>query len=92
MIAKSLSSLPTSSTLIVDLGSGPATLAKALPKHRVLSYDLVEAENGAVVECDIAKKVPLPTASVDRVVFCLSLMGSNWVGAITEAERILVAK
>ncbi|TIA99512.1 hypothetical protein E3P96_02904 [Wallemia ichthyophaga] len=92
VIAKSLSSLPTSSTLIVDLGSGPATLAKALPKHRVLSYDLVEAENGAVVECDIAKKVPLPTASVDRVVFCLSLMGSNWVGAITEAERILVAK
>lgn len=92
MIAKSLSSLPSSSTIIADLGSGPATLAKVLPKHRVFSYDLVEAEKGMVVECDIAKKVPLPSHSVDRVVFCLSLMGSNWVGAISEAERILLPK
>ncbi|TIC05054.1 potassium/sodium eff [Wallemia mellicola] len=92
VIAKSLSSLPSSSTIIADLGSGPATLAKVLPKHRVFSYDLVEAEKGMVVECDIAKKVPLPSHSVDRVVFCLSLMGSNWVGAISEAERILLPK
>ncbi|TIA86768.1 hypothetical protein E3P99_03579 [Wallemia hederae] len=92
VIAKALSPLPAQSTIIADLGSGPATLAKALPKHRVFSYDLVEAEDGKVLECDIAKKVPLPTNSVDRVVFCLSLMGSNWVGAISEAERILVSK
>lgn len=92
IIAKSLKSLPKSSTLIADLGSGPGTLAKLLPQNRIFSYDLIDAENGLVVECDIAKKVPLPNNAVDIVVCCLSLMGSNWIGVINESQRILVNK
>jgi ribosomal RNA-processing protein 8 len=34
--------------------------------------------------------VPLPSASVDVVVFCLSLMGTNMMDFIQEARRLLV--
>lgn len=35
-------------------------------------------------------QVPLPSASVDVVVFCLSLMGTNMMDFIQEARRLLV--
>lgn len=35
-------------------------------------------------------QVPLPPSSVDVVVFCLSLMGTNMMDFITEAKRLLV--
>nr|ODO01046.1 hypothetical protein L204_01771 [Cryptococcus depauperatus CBS 7855] len=97
-----LSTLPTG-TIIADLGCGDAGLAKALmPKGKVvLSFDLVEM-GGWVVEADFLEKVPLPEKNtkkvnrysysseiVDVVVCCLSLMGTNWVGGISEACRIL---
>lgn len=87
-------------TVIADLGCGDAALARALvPKgYTVLSFDLV-SDGGFVVEADICSRVPLPGSEdeddadaaqvVDVVVFALSLMSVNWVGAIREAWRIL---
>lgn len=81
-----LQSLPTS-TVIADMGCGDAKIAHTLTKHKVLSFDLV-AKNDKVVACDIAK-LPLPKDFVDVVVFCLSLMGTNYVDFIREAHRVL---
>jgi len=75
---------------IVDFGCGEAKLAKELSKdgvHQVTSYDLVAA-NELVEVCDM-KRCPLQDASVDVVVFCLALMGTNLVDFIREANRIL---
>lgn len=73
-----------------------------MPKdYIVLSYDLV-SDGAFVVEADICTRVPLPGSEgqdleetehgaqvVDVVVFALSLMSVNWVGAIREAWRVL---
>jgi ribosomal RNA-processing protein 8 len=53
----------------------------------VHSFDLV-ATNDRVVACDIAH-VPLGPATVDVVVICLALMGTNYVDFLVEARRIL---
>ena len=55
--------------------------------NTVHSYDLVAA-NDSVTVADIAH-LPLEDASVDIVVFCLSLMGTNIRDFIFEAARIL---
>ena len=69
---------------------------------RVLSYDLLDSSDGWVKGLDIARigGLPLPgslmAASrgkddcrvVDVAVFCLSLMGTNWVEMIVEASRV----
>ncbi|KAH8555765.1 methyltransferase-domain-containing protein [Umbelopsis sp. PMI_123] len=81
-----LKSLPTS-TIIADMGCGDAKIAHTLTKHKVLSFDLV-AKNEKVVACDIAK-LPIPNDFVDVAVFCLSLMGTNYVDFIREAHRVL---
>lgn len=57
---------------------------------KIHSFDLVAA-NDHVVACDIAN-VPLPAKSCDVVVFCLSLMGTNFLDFIKEANRILKPK
>ena len=44
--------------------------------------------NPLVTACDIAH-VPLADKSVDIVVFCLSLMGTNIVDFLQEANRVL---
>ena len=41
-----------------------------------------------VIECDV-KHVPKAAASVDLAVFCLSLMGVNYLEFIAEANRLL---
>ncbi|EGG04864.1 uncharacterized protein MELLADRAFT_78249 [Melampsora larici-populina 98AG31] len=66
-------------------------------RFRVMSYDLVTDRDGWVIAAECSTKVPLPgcqsdtvdNAMVDVVVCCLSLMGTNWVGMILEARRIL---
>ncbi|XP_077984101.1 ribosomal RNA-processing protein 8-like [Glandiceps talaboti] len=75
-----------SSTVIADFGCGEAKIAQSV-KNTVFSFDIV-AMNKYVVVCDMAK-VPLEAESVDLVVFCLSLMGTNLVDFITEANRVL---
>ena len=73
-------------TVIADFGCGEARLAQSVP-HTVHSFDLIAA-NRNVVACDMAH-VPLAKDSVDLVVFCLSLMGSNVSDFIREARRVL---
>eukprot|EP01133_Synstelium_polycarpum_P017475 gene17475-20850_t len=74
--------------VIADFGCGEAQLAETLGKvHKVHSFDLV-AKNERVVACDISH-VPLEKESVDIVVFCLSLMGTNFLDFIREAHRVL---
>ncbi|KAF9550578.1 25S rRNA (adenine645-N1)-methyltransferase [Mortierella hygrophila] len=74
-------------TVIADLGCGDAQIAAELPKHNVLSFDLV-AKNDRVTACDIAH-LPLEDASVDVAIFCLSLMGTDFLKFLKEAYRVL---
>lgn len=75
-----------SDSIIADFGCGEAMLANSVP-HTVHSFDLVAA-NDRVTACDMAH-VPLPSSSVDLVVFCLSLMGTNVADFIEEGVRVL---
>ena len=75
-----------SNLVIADLGCGEARLARSVP-NTVHSFDLVAA-NDSVTVADIAN-LPLQDKSVDMVVFCLSLMGTNMRDFVFEAARIL---
>jgi ribosomal RNA-processing protein 8 len=74
---------------VADFGCGDARLAQTLTKskHTTHSFDLVSI-NPLVTACDIAH-VPLADKSVDIVVFCLSLMGTNIGDFLREANRVL---
>ena len=75
--------------IIADMGCGEAKLAASVP-HEIHSFDLV-ASNDNVTVSDMAS-VPLDNNSVNVVIFCLSLMGTNLNDFIHEAHRILVPK
>lgn len=83
----------TGSCTIADLGCGDAPLARALQPQtkklalKVHSYDLHKA-NEFVTVADIAE-LPLRDGEADVAIFCLSLMGTNWISFIEEAWRIL---
>ncbi|KAI0152268.1 methyltransferase-domain-containing protein [Hypoxylon sp. NC0597] len=78
---------------IADLGCGDAKLAETLQpekkklKLEVLSYDL-QSPSPLVTKADIAN-LPLQDGAVDVVIFCLALMGTNWLDFVEEAYRIL---
>lgn len=82
---------------IADLGCGTASFSTRLQPHtaappkglnlKIHSFDL-NAPNSLVTVADIAN-LPLQDNSVDVSVFCLALMGTNWVDFIDEAWRIL---
>uniref|UniRef100_A0AC35U353 Ribosomal RNA-processing protein 8 n=1 Tax=Rhabditophanes sp. KR3021 TaxID=114890 RepID=A0AC35U353_9BILA len=75
-------------TVIADMGCGDAKIAKELGKqHTVHSFDLLSVKEG-VIACDMAN-VPLENETVDVVVYCLSLMGTNLSSFLCEAHRIL---
>ncbi|XP_059819504.1 ribosomal RNA-processing protein 8 isoform X2 [Hypanus sabinus] len=74
------------SAIVADFGCGDCKIARSVG-NRVYSFDLV-ALNDLVTVCDMAK-VPLSDASVDIVVFCLSLMGTNLLDFLMEANRVL---
>ncbi|ORZ07944.1 putative cerebral protein [Lobosporangium transversale] len=77
-------------TVIADLGCGDAQISKELErtKHKnVLSFDLV-AKNDHVTACDIAH-LPLEDTTVDVAIFCLSLMGTDFLKFLKEAYRVL---
>ena len=84
-IIANVQSLPTN-LIIADFGCGEAKLAKSVP-HTVHSFDLV-ATDSRITACDMAH-VQLSNRSVDVVIFCLSLMGSNVSDFIREARRVL---
>lgn len=79
-------------TVIADLGCGDAQISQELKKQykNVLSFDLV-AKNDHVTACDIAH-LPLEDASVDVAIFCLSLMGTDFLKFLKEARRVLKPK
>ncbi|KAK4056769.1 25S rRNA (adenine645-N1)-methyltransferase [Microbotryomycetes sp. JL221] len=96
LIQHSLIDTLESNSLIADFGCGDATLARKLVTStslKVVSFDLV-SKDGWVVEAECSS-VPLPGSLkhggqiVDAVVCCLSLMGSDWIQLVTEANRIL---
>lgn len=79
---------------VADLGCGDAkiaatfnTKAKKAEKIKVLSYDL-QASTPQVTVADIAN-LPLEKESVDITVFCLALMGTNFLDFVDEAYRVL---
>ncbi|KAI2635238.1 hypothetical protein GGS21DRAFT_539272 [Xylaria nigripes] len=78
---------------IADLGCGDAKLATVLQSEKkklnlnILSYDL-QSPSTLVTRADIAN-LPLADGSVDVAIFCLALMGTNWLDFIEEAYRIL---
>ena len=81
------------------MGCGEAYLASELMKDskdnsnnckKIYSFDLV-AYNEFITKCDIAN-TPLQNNYVDVCIFCLSLMGNNFIDFIKEAKRILKNK
>ncbi|VDN18686.1 unnamed protein product [Gongylonema pulchrum] len=83
-----LRSLAWSGLVIADMGCGDAKISKAMSSlATVHSFDLVAA-NERVTVCNMAK-VPLESGSVDIVVFCLSLMGTDLHEYFREANRLL---
>ncbi|AQZ12867.1 RRP8 (YDR083W) [Zygosaccharomyces parabailii] len=101
-----LPGLPTKQIVIADMGCGEAQLALDINKffsqynkkskkyqqksHVVHSFDLKKA-NDRITVADI-KHVPLPDSSCSIVVFCLALMGTNFLDFIKEAYRILAPR
>ncbi|KAL5594689.1 hypothetical protein BROUX41_001605 [Berkeleyomyces rouxiae] len=79
--------------IMADMGCGDAKLAHTLQAEaeglrvRVHSFDL-HAPTPLITAADIAN-VPLEDGAVDVAVFCLALMGTNWLDFIDEAYRIL---
>lgn len=73
------------------MGCGDAQLSIHLkesnPDITVYSFDLVSSHLN-VIPCDI-KHCPLEADACDVVVFCLALMGTNFIEFIEEAHRIL---
>lgn len=78
---------------IADLGCGDAALSKNLQPHlkkhglKIHSFDLHSA-SPLITKADIAS-LPLADNSVDVAIFCLALMGTNWIDFIEEAFRVL---
>jgi len=78
---------------IADLGCGDAAISSNLEKEKkklkleIFSYDL-QNPSPLVMRADIAN-LPLKDDSIDVAIFCLALMGTNWIDFIEEAYRIL---
>lgn len=80
--------------VVADLGCGEAMLAQRVlqvdaqsARVKVYSYDL-KAANKHITACDISA-LPLPNGSIDVAIFCLSLMGTDFLKFIQEAHRVL---
>lgn len=72
--------------VVADIGCGDAELSERV-SQRVLCFDLV-AGKPHVTACDAAA-LPLADGVLDAAIFCLALMGSNYVQFLTEAHRAL---
>lgn len=72
--------------VVADMGCGENLLSKELT-NKVHAFDYVAIDKD-VIACDMSS-VPLNSNEVDAVVFCLSLMGSNYLDYLKEAFRII---
>ena len=84
VIAQRLKSRPD--WVIADFGCGENRLRTEIT-NKIHAFDHVAIDD-SVIACDVSN-VPLSSASVDVVVCCLSLWGSNWIDQVKEASRIL---
>eukprot|EP00736_Rhodelphis_marinus_P003869 Rmarinus@m.7078 len=71
---------------IGDFGCGDGELGMRLRQHEVFSFDLV-SKSPHIVACDMSQ-VPLPDKVLDVSVFCLALMGINFLDFLREARRV----
>lgn len=88
-LKRDLSSIKTT-WQVADMGCGEAKIMAHFENNKrikISSFDLAAARPGVIV-ADMTK-VPLPGKSVDVVIFCLSLMNTNFLDALREARRIL---
>ncbi|XP_062242607.1 ribosomal RNA-processing protein 8 [Platichthys flesus] len=74
------------SLVVADFGCGDCKIARSV-QNKVHSFDLAAACD-LVTVCDMAN-VPLRDGTVDIVVFCLSLMGTNLADFLAESNRVL---
>ena len=91
--------LQTGVCTIIDLGCGEAKLSQKLSSSpsptpstaslnlRIHSFDLA-ATSELVTAADI-RSLPLQESSIDVAIFCLALMGTNWIEFVEEAYRVL---
>ena len=99
---KKKTTLKNGEFVISDMGCGDAKIAQYFDnkdknkrfrhynlKISVKSFDLIKINDYITNACDMSS-VPLSDASVDCCVFCLSLMGTNWIDYLIEANRILL--
>ncbi|KAL8961620.1 MAG: hypothetical protein Q9193_001848 [Seirophora villosa] len=90
-------SLTTKISTILDLGCGDASLhASLLPYVSSLnlslqSFDLSpgESPNAHLITVSDIAHLSLPDSSADVAIFCLALMGTNWVDFVAEAARVV---
>ncbi|OJD22707.1 hypothetical protein ACJ73_05947 [Blastomyces percursus] len=84
---------PNGLCTIADMGCGDAKLSRVLMpsakalKLKLLGFDLHVADP-LITKADISA-LPVADGTVDVAIFCLSLMGTNWVSFIEEAWRVL---
>ncbi|KAL8873894.1 MAG: hypothetical protein Q9174_000697 [Haloplaca sp. 1 TL-2023] len=98
-ISEKLDPLPRTrdTCTILDLGCGDAHLhASLLPsisslRLQVKSFDLSPSDtpNAHLITVSDIAHVPLPDGSADVAIFCLALMGTNWIDFVAEAARVV---
>ena len=87
VIAK-LSRLPRG-TVVADFGCGEGRLGATLGGTLVVhSFDLGAPPGVRHITITSSTRVPLPDASVDVCVFCLALMGTDYLDCVSEAARV----
>jgi ribosomal RNA-processing protein 8 len=78
---------------VADIGCGDARLSSTLQKQlqklnlKIHSFDL-HSPSPLVTTADAAS-LPIADGSADISIFCLALMGTNWLDFIDEAWRVL---
>ena len=82
-IAKKIKERPE--WIVADMGCGENLLSKEV-SNKVHAFDYVAIDKD-VTACDMSS-IPLGNQEINAVVFCLSLMGSNYLDYIREAFRV----
>lgn len=87
----------TKLSTIIDLGCGDAQLHASLIPHasslnlKLQSFDLAAGAgpNASLVTVSDIAHLPLADGSADIAIFCLALMGTNWIDFVAEAARVV---
>jgi len=82
-IAKKIKERPE--WIVADMGCGENLLSKEV-SNKVHAFDYVAIDKD-VTACDMSS-IPLADQEINAIIFCLSLMGSNYLDYIKEAFRV----